>query len=152
MEIERKFLVSETPPDLAGASVIEQGYLVIGADGSEARVRRRSGVCTLTVKSGTGIARGETEISITADQFEALWPATEGRRIEKTRYVLDAIELDVYAGELDGLIVAEVEFPHVAAAFEYDPPGWFGEEVTTDDRYKNRRLAVEGRPVGPSGN
>jgi adenylate cyclase len=150
MEIERKFLVVE-PPELAAAraSEIEQGYLVIGADGAEARVRRRDGVCTLTVKSGTGLARGETEISITADQFEALWPATEGSRIEKTRHEIEDVELDVYHGALDGLIVAEVEFPHVAAAFEYDPPAWFADEVTTDDRYKNRRLAVEGRPPAP---
>jgi CYTH domain-containing protein len=148
MEIERKFLVARLPElDRARASRIEQGYLVIGAEGSEARVRRRDGVCTLTVKSGSGLARGETEISITTDQFEALWPVTEGRRIEKTRYVLDdAVELDVYAGELEGLIVAEVEFPHMAAAFEYEPPAWFGGEVTTDDRYKNRRLATDGRP------
>jgi CYTH domain-containing protein len=54
--------------------------------------------------------------------------------------------LDVYGGELEGLIVAEVEFPHVAAAFDYDQPAWFGTEVTTDDRYKNRRLATDGRP------
>ena len=148
MEIERKFLVLQLPDlEPARSSRIEQGYLVIGADGAEARVRRRDGVCTLTVKSGTGLARGETEISITSDQFEALWPATEGRRIEKTRYLLDdGIELDVFDGELAGLILAEVEFPHMAGAFEYEPPAWFGTEVTTDDRYKNRRLAVEGRP------
>jgi adenylate cyclase len=148
MEIERKFLVSDPPAAIADApsTRIEQGYLVIGADGSEARVRRRDGVCTLTVKSGSGLARGETEISITSDQFEALWPATEGRRIEKRRYVLDAVEVDVYDGELEGLIVAEVEFPHMAAAFDYEPPAWFSSEVTTDDRYKNRRLATDGRP------
>lgn len=149
MEIERKFLVPELPSELndARSTRIEQGYLVVGADGSEARVRRRDGVCTLTVKSGSGLARGETEISITSDQFEALWPVTEGRRIEKTRYVLDGdVEVDAYEGELDGLIVAEVEFPHMAAAFEYEPPAWFGTEVTTDDRYKNRRLATDGRP------
>jgi CYTH domain-containing protein len=153
MEIERKFLISKLPAELAGASStrIEQGYLVVGADGSEARLRRRDGTCTLTVKSGRGLSRGEAEIELSGEQFEALWPATERRRIVKTRYTLDAgggltIELDVYAGALEGLVVAEVEFPTEEAAAAYSPPAWFDTDVTDDDAYKNRRLATDGRP------
>jgi CYTH domain-containing protein len=155
LEVERKFLVSELPAgglDERAATGIDQGYLAIGADGSEVRLRRRAGRHTLTVKSGGGLTRSESEIELSAEQFEQLWPATETRRLEKVRYeipVADAgltIELDIYTGSLDGLIVAEVEFQGEAAAGEFTPPGWFGQEVTADEAYKNRRLAVDGRP------
>ena len=153
MEIERKFLVPALPPglDAAPRTRIEQGYLVVGPDGSEARVRRRDGACTLTVKTGGGLSRGEAEIALSADQFDTLWPATGDRRLVKTRYVLDGgagltIELDVYDGALAGLIVAEVEFGSERAAGAFTPPPWFGAEVTDDDAYKNRRLATDGRP------
>jgi len=125
--------------------------VAIAADGTEVRVRRRRGKAELTIKSGGGRARAEEEIAIEADRFERLWPLTEGRRIEKTRYEIDAgdgatIELDVYAGALDGLAVAEVEFDSDAAADAFDPPDWFGAEVTDDARYKNQRLACDGAP------
>ena len=57
-----------------------------------------------------------------------------------------AIELDVYTGALEGLRVAEVEFPDDAAADAFEPPAWFGREVTDDARYKNRALARDGAP------
>jgi adenylate cyclase len=154
VEVERKWLVP-VAPDWAlevDADVVEQGYLVIGEGGSsEARVRRRAGRFFLTVKSGHGLVRAEHEIALSSDQFETLWPATEGRRVSKTRRKLDGgggavIELDVYAGSLDGLVVAEVEFSDEAASAAFEAPAWFGVEVTDDDAYKNRRLAVDGRP------
>lgn len=154
LELERKFLVDKPPDDLHHhpASRIVQGYLVIGADGSEARLRRRRDLTWLTVKRGSGLVRLEQEVEITTAQFDLLWPLTEGQRIEKTRYeiALDGlvIELDSYEGALSGLLTAEVEFPSVAAAERFDPPSWFGEEVTNEDAYKNRRLAVDGSPSG----
>jgi CYTH domain-containing protein len=56
------------------------------------------------------------------------------------------IELDVFEGELEGLVVAEVEFDSDAAADSFEPPEWFGDEVTGDDRYLNETLAIQGRP------
>jgi adenylate cyclase len=115
------------------------------------RVRRRGGRTWLTVKSGAGRVRVEEEIEIDGDRFERLWLLTEGRRLEKTRYEIDAgdgvvIELDVYSGDLDGLVTAEVEFDSEEAAEAFEPPGWLGEDVTEDLRYKNQRLAREGAP------
>jgi CYTH domain-containing protein len=114
-------------------------------------VRRRRGEAALTIKSGGGRVRAEEELAIETDRFERLWPLTEGRRIEKTRYEIAAdgatIELDVYAGALDGLVVAEVEFDGEDAADAFEPPDWFGAEVTDDARYKNQRLACDGAPA-----
>ncbi len=152
VEIERKFLVPELPPDLdrSAATRIDQGYLAIADDGTEVRVRRRDGETVLTVKGGTGRSRTEEEIAIDAGRFARLWPLTAGRRIEKTRYLIPIkdlhIELDVYSGALTGLVVAEVEFVSEQAADAFQPPAWFGTEVTDDARYKNQSLASEGAP------
>jgi adenylate cyclase len=154
IEIERKFLVAEAPSDLSRwpSSAIEQGYLAVAADGTEVRVRRRDGrAAVLTVKSGGSRRRVEEEIDIETERFEHLWPLTEGRRIEKTRYEIPAddgavIELDVYAGDLEGLVVAEVEFESDEKADLFAPPPWFQREVTDDARYKNHRLACDGAP------
>jgi adenylate cyclase len=153
IEIERKFLVVEPPSDLERwpSTAIEQGYLAIAEDGPEVRVRRRGGRSWLTVKSGAGRVRVEEEIEIEADRFERLWPLTEGRRIEKRRYEIPAgdgltVELDVYAGDLDGLVTAEVEFASEEAAEAFAAPDWLGSDVSDDPRYKNQRLARDGAP------
>ena len=150
MEVERKFLVGE-PPDLAGtdADEIEQGYLAIGAEG-EVRVRRKGEKLVLTAKRGAGMSREEAEVELDREAFEALWPLTEGRRLHKRRHVIPQgdlkIELDVYEGELEGLLVAEVEFPSEDDAGRFAPPDWIGDEVTGDERYLNETLATRGAP------
>ena len=58
-----------------------------------------------------------------------------------------AIELDVYAGDLDGLMTAEVEFGSEEEADAFDPPPWIGTDVTGDARYSNQSLAVRGLPA-----
>jgi adenylate cyclase len=154
IEIERKFLVAEPPSDVSRwpSSAIEQGYLAVALDGTEVRVRRRDGrTAALTVKSGGDLRRVEEEIDIEPERFERLWPLTQGRRIQKTRYEIPAqdgavIELDVYTGDLDGLVVAEVEFDSDETAAAFVPPPWFAREVTDDPRYKNQRLACDGAP------
>jgi adenylate cyclase len=152
-EIERKFLVRDAPADLDRhpADAIEQGYLAITPDGVEVRVRERAGRAFLTIKSGSGLTRVEEEIEIDRRRLEALWPLTEGRRVSKTRFVLSAddglrIELDVYRGDLDGLVTAEVEFASEAQSRAFQPPSWLGDEITDDPRHKNQSLALHGLP------
>lgn len=153
MEIERKFLVQELPSSLerSPSTRIEQGYIAIADNGTEVRVRRRDGAAELTIKSGRGRSRLEEEIAIDAERFARLWPLTEGRRLEKTRHVLPTgagatIEVDIYSGELGGLIVAEVEFGSEDEADAFEPLEWFGSEVTDDARFKNQNLACDGAP------
>jgi CYTH domain-containing protein len=153
-EIERKFLVTgDLPADLERhpSDPIRQGYIAIADDGTEVRIRARGDGRTLTVKSSPSRARVEEELEIDARRFDSLWPLTEGRRIEKRRYVISAsedrsIELDVYAGALEGLVTAEVEFESERQAEEFEPPSWIGAEVTGDARYSNQSLATRGRP------
>jgi adenylate cyclase len=151
-EIERRFLIGAQPPAAERSERIEQGYVAIDRDGTEVRIRRRGGAHTLTVKSpDAGRVRVEEELEIDVERFERLWPLTAGRRLEKERRLLAlpgglTAELDVYGGALAGLRIVEVEFDSAAAADRFTPPAWFGEEVTDDDRYRNRELAVRGAP------
>ena len=146
-EIERKFLVTALPDGLGEGEAIDQGYLAIAPDGVETRIRRRAGAATLTVKSGPAMIRVEEEIPLETARFDALWPLTEGRRLEKVRHLIPlerglTAELDVYGGALAGLLTAEIEFPSEAAARDFSPPPWLGEEVTGDATYANQNLAT----------
>jgi adenylate cyclase len=150
MEVERKFLLSERP-ELPAGKRIEQGYVALDPAGAEVRVRRKGDQHTLTVKSGAGLVRGEEELALSAEEFDRLWPLTDGRRVVKTRHLVElgdglTAEVDVYEGSLEGLLVAEVEFPDEAAAGVFDAPQWLGSDVTGDKRYANQSLAVNGRP------
>ena len=152
-EIERKFLVREMPNlDGAKGDEVVQGYLAVDRDGTEVRLRRIGDCYFETVKTGAGLRRGEYETAITQEQFTVLWPATEGRRLEKTRYELEfqghTLYLDIYLGSLNGLKVAEVEFDSEGESSLFTPPDWFGKEITEDSAYKNRNLATKGMPEG----
>lgn len=153
VEIERKFLLLGIPEQLNNtqSKELRQGYLAIAPDGSEARIRCSGDVQTMTIKQGKGLSRQEDEIVISNDLFDALWPATDGRRIEKIRHVLldgeNVIEVDRYEGKLTGLVVAEVEFDSEAAAQAWRPPEWIGREITEEACYKNQQLALLGMPT-----
>ncbi len=154
-EIERKFILTEAPSDdrLGPGTHIRQGYLA-EEDSVEVRVRISDEASSLTVKAGGGVSRTEVDVPISAEQAEALWPHTAGRRIDKTRHrvALDGeppglvAEVDVYGGTLAGLCVAEVEFASEADAASFDPPDWFGRELTGDPAWSNAALARHGRP------
>ena len=155
IEIERKFLIPTSPPDLEDfpCSRIEQAYVAVDPAGTEVRIRRRTERTNLTIKGGRGRSRAEEELEIDSGRFARLWQLSDGRCLEKTRYEIPTsggltIELDVYGGDLEGLVTAEVEFDSPEAAERFVAPSWFGREVTEDDAYKNRRLAVDGRPEG----
>ena len=154
-EIERSFLIERDPPVAArGVERIEQGYVAIDRDGTEVRIRRRGSALTLTVKSpDQGLIRVEEEVTVDEERFERLWPLTVGRRIVKDRHLFGladglTAELDVYADGLAGLRVVEVEFASEQDAERFRVPDWFGPEVTLDQRYRNRELAVHGPPSG----
>ena len=156
-EIERKFRLDGVPPTMRSVrrEPIRQGYLALDGD-TEVRIRISPKGAVLTVKAGRGGVRVEEEIRLEARQAEALWELTEGRRVQKTRRrvpLADAAggaelvaEVDEYAAALEGLVVAEVEFVDAETARAFDPPAWFGRELTDDWRYANRNLASDGMP------
>jgi CYTH domain-containing protein len=152
IEIERKFLV-KTMPDLSHAQkvYIHQGYITHSNDSVEVRLRQKDEQYFITVKSGSGMVRNEHEISIDQQQFETLWPETEGKRIEKHRWTgrlnEQTFELDIFTGDLKSLVLVEVEFSSAKEADNFEPTDWFGREVTADKRYKNKSLAMNPHAV-----
>lgn len=149
IERERRFLVREVPEALPDGSRIVQGYLMTMP--AAVRVRRRDTACTLTIKTGTGLARTEIERSITDAEFDALWDVANDLRIEKHRHLIplaDGLiaEVDLFTGPLAGRRLVEVEFDTDDAAAAFEPPAWFGREVTDDGRYTNAALARAGWP------
>jgi len=146
-EVERKFLLSGIPSFLKSISAqnIRQGYVAIEKGGSEVRVRAKGTSFWLTAKSLGDLNRTEVEFLITKEIFEELWAMTENRRIEKDRYLLvedgKTIEIDVFQGNLKGLVLAEIEFETLEIANKFKPFPWLEKDVTFDKNFKNRNLA-----------
>ncbi len=146
-EIERKFLVvGDFKNEATQATEIKQGYLC-GGSGVTVRARLRGDKGYITIKGkrqAGGISRFEWEKEITAEEAIALLRLAEGGLIEKTRYLVPNTdgkhtwEVDVFHGDNEGLIVAEIEMADENDTF--DRPDWLGKEVSDDHRYYNSQL------------
>ncbi|WP_455202382.1 CYTH domain-containing protein, partial [Kaarinaea lacus] len=141
-EIERKFLVINDSwrEQVARHKVMKQGYFAGGGKAS-IRVRISGEQANLNIKSATlGVTRKEYEIEIPLeDAKEMIESLCEKPVIEKTRhYVIQdqhTWEVDVFSGDNEGLVVAEIELSH--AEEEFEKPAWLGKEVSDDTRYYN---------------
>jgi len=151
-EVERKFLVSSEAwrAHAEAALQIRQFYLATAAERS-VRVRIRDHAsATLTIKfGGNARVRDEFEYAIPVGDAEEMLSFAIGRVIEKTRHHVrhkgHLYEVDVFAGGLAGLVVAELETPDHVASFELPP--WLGREVTGERVYYNASLALHGLPA-----
>lgn len=144
IEIERKFLVNSSPYlETATGIACRQGYIYSG-NGTTVRVRIMDSTAYLTIKGkGKGIAKSEYEYEIPlADANEMLEQLCRKPLIEKVRYKIPyggfTWEVDHFAGENKGLVMAEIELEHEDQQFE--KPQWVGQEVTGDQRYYNAVL------------
>ena len=148
MEIERKFLIKELP-DLSKYDYvdIEQGYLCTHP---VVRIRKKNDKYILTYKGSGLLAHEEIEANLTEDGYNHLVKKIDGNLIVKKRYLIPlepyTVELDVFSGHMEGLIMAEVEFPTVEEANSFTPPAWFAKEVTDDRRYHNSEM-IFGNPL-----
>ncbi len=143
MEIERKFLISSLPSlDACPFRLLEQGYL---STNPVIRVRREDENYYLTYKGKGLLSREEYNLPLTKEAYVHLLPKADGILIRKKRYLLPlgshTIELDVFASPFQGLVIAEVEFATEEEANLFQPPDWFGREVTYDSRYHNSSLS-----------
>lgn len=145
-EIERKFLVKgDFRPNAVKVFRIAQGYLN-SEEERTVRIRTRDNRGFITVKgksSADGTSRFEWEHEIPCEDATALLRLCEPGTIEKSRYLVPAgrhiFEVDVFHGDNEGLVVAEVELK--SANEEFERPEWLGEEVTADPRYYNSALS-----------
>ena len=147
VEIERKFLV--TNQDFitqSNASFrIVQGYLNSNPERTvRVRIKGDKGFITIKGKGNeSGLTRFEWEKEITISEAEALLQLCEKGVIDKTRYNVQfenhLFEVDVFFGENEGLIVAEIELQSENETFS--KPDWLGKEVTSEEKYYNAYLS-----------
>jgi CYTH domain-containing protein len=144
MEIERKFLVKALPERLETFSRhrIEQAYLCTDP---VLRIRRKDETYILTYKGPGFLVREEHEFPLKEESYEQLLKKAEGNVISKWRYRIPyeayVIELDVFDPPFAPLILAEVEFSTEEEATLFEPPVWFGEDVTYNPSYTNAAIS-----------
>ncbi len=148
LEIERKFRVPVLPENYRDypSKKLVQGYL---NREPVVRVRDEGGKYLLTYKGGGLLERTEYNLPLDKKSFDNMIKKVDGIVIEKTRYYIpisDSLtaELDIFEGELEPLIIVEVEFESKEEADAFVPLDWFGEEVTWDPRYHNSTLSDKG--------
>ena len=149
MEIERKFLI-ENPPETYKEfpfRQIEQAYLCTNP---VVRIRREDSSYYLTYKSKGLLSREEYNLPLTEASYLHLREKADGNILTKKRYLLPVIgrpdltiELDVFEGKFEGLILAEVEFASEDDAKAFVPPDWFSRDVTFSGEYQNSRLSMQ---------
>ena len=154
MEIEKKYRIKKIPEDLSRyeKKEIEQGYLCASP---VVRIRRSNDRYILTYKSKMGVETSaidarvneEVEVPLSGEGYQHLKEKIDNFLIYKTRYLIPLdcghlVELDVFHGRLEGLVFAEVEFSDEEDALGFQPPEWFGENISQDERYTNSFLST----------
>ncbi|SCY57409.1 CYTH domain-containing protein [Flavobacterium caeni] len=147
VEIERKFLVlSDDYKALAHAKTrIVQGYLNSHPERTvRIRIKGESGFLTIKGKGNdSGTTRLEWETELALSDAKPLLELCEPGIIDKIRYEIrhgkHVFEVDVFAGDNHGLVLAEIELHDENETFE--KPDWLGDEVTADVRYYNAHLS-----------
>jgi CYTH domain-containing protein len=147
IEIERKFLVTseDFKKEAFAKHQIAQGYLNSNPERTvRIRIKGESGFLTIKGKNNdSGTTRFEWETEIALMEAKPLLDLCEKGILLKTRYEIQVgkhvYEVDVFHGENEGLIIAEIELSSEQEVFE--KPNWLGKEVTGDNRYYNSYIS-----------
>ena len=147
IEIERKFLVNSDAYRSEASSVLTmtQGYLNSDPERSvRIRLTDQTGFITVKGKSNeSGLSRFEWEKEIPLSEAQSLLELCEKPIIDKIRYNVPVanhvFEVDVFAANNEGLVIAEVELSHEQQP--YTRPDWLGKEVTGEVKYYNSKLS-----------
>lgn len=144
-EIERKFLIKAVEWGKINKPLgkqLRQGYILTDPN-KTIRVRIADKTAWLTIKGiSIGASRLEFEYEIPLQEGEELLDNFSEAELEKVRYEIiyeqKLWEVDVFAGDNNGLIVAEIEL--VSEDEQFDLPDWIADEVTHDKKYYNSNL------------
>lgn len=152
-EIERKWLLEKGELTVPGElkvireQRIEQTYLAIH-ETEELRIRAitdlGSGevIHTHTFKRGWGIAREEVEYTISKGLYDQMIRLSGTTPLLKVRTTaeLDGRHLEIDRYEQLDMTVVEVEFGSMDEAERFEPPAWFGLDISTDRSYSNKKV------------
>lgn len=158
LEIERKFLLPQYPEEfikegtlrIDKEQLIEQTYLALHED-QELRVRKITDLSndraeyTHTFKRGHGIAREEVEVSISEGLYEQMVQIHGAIPLVKKRTTAtwgnQPVEIDDY--KQIQMMVLEVEFTSMEEAESFVPPEWFGQDISLEKQYSNKKVWKE---------
>jgi CYTH domain-containing protein len=151
VERERRFLLDQFPNHVNAVRVrrITDRYI----DGTTLRLRKQSEdggptVFKLTQKipaPASGAQQGLiTTMYLTAEEFR-MFAQLSAKSLSKTRYSVPPFGIDVFEGELEGLLLAEAEFDSAAEADALTPPSFILKEVSADMRFTGGQLACASR-------
>jgi CYTH domain-containing protein len=152
IERERRFLLDEFPTDPIAVRIrrITDYYI----DGTQLRLREMNNdggptVFKLTQKvpeRGNGAQQGFiTTIHLTEKEFCVL-ARLPAKKLNKIRYSVPPFGIDVFQGNLEGLLLAEAEFDSDVAAESLTLPSFVVHEVSADERFTGGRLVRASRP------
>jgi adenylate cyclase len=154
IEIERKFLVANDAwrtlvhksTRIAQAYLNDSQALADGRENCSVRVRVYNQLANINIKSRElGAKRQEFEYPIPLLDAEQLMQFSSQGLIDKTRHLVHygkhLWEIDEFAADNAGLIVAEIELQHEQDIFQR--PDWLGLEVTEQLRYYNMQLSAK---------
>lgn len=146
-EIERKYLVKHNFWEVLLKPKCEyyrQGYIV-NEKSKTVRVRatENHGFITIKGKTDNPVIKPEYEYQIPKSEALELLNGFTTNNIEKIRFKIDyegkTWEIDVFQGDNEGLIVAEIELNSIEESFTL--PDWIDREVTHEDKYFNASLS-----------
>ena len=124
---------------------MRQGYLAL-TDRAVIRVRTAGDEqAWIGVKEHRiGRSHGEYEYPVPVEEAREMLALCSGSLIEKTRFFVPrdkhVWEVDEFAGDNAGLVLAEIELGDVDESFGL--PDWIGPEVTDDRRFYNAALSL----------
>jgi len=157
-EIERKYLLSRSILEFLDKTStthkkITQFYTK-AAPHKSLRFRKYGSQYYKCIKYGTGGVREEFEEEVSQKVYKKNLKKRIGRSIKKIRYLfkLDSYEysVDVYKKPFGNLYVMEVEFNTLESYENFVLPSvlktYVEKEVTEDEAYKNKNLALFGLP------
>jgi CYTH domain-containing protein len=141
LEVEVTYLAARLP-DLTGCKHREMRDVYFPADAAHAhlRIRQKDDSYEFTKKTqpdpddaGT---QNEENVILTKEEFDAL-AAGNGRELAKTRYYMPyngyLAEIDVFKGDLKGLVVIEFEFKSKEERDAFVMPDFCLADVTQDE-------------------
>jgi CYTH domain-containing protein len=153
MKIIRRFLL---PPSLArlvrkerGSTRMAEGYFA-AQSGRSSHVLAEAGQCHLVLMTGGGDGpAAEERTEVPRAHAEALLDVCPGKAVyERSRVAIGGgrealVDRLTAPGLLD---MVSVEFDDADEAQRFAPPAWFGPDVTADQSYDRRSIALEGMP------
>jgi CYTH domain-containing protein len=145
VELERRFLLAGVPEgEVLRVVDIDDRYL----DGTRVRLRcqaQRGGetIHKLTQKIPARGPHGEQGMLTTfylSPEEHGVFAALPAARLRKTRLSIAPYGVDVFAGPLEGLVLAEAEFASVEEAAAFVPAAFCVAEVSDDRRFTGGAL------------